>query len=120
MTGFICSVAVYSIYATRDEAVPIRVPAKLENPEVVAMSTTYHATEWDRRLASARRLVSFLERYRDALQEWRKRENLRAGLSSLNDRELMDIGISRGEIDYVASNRPIDPRGVQSIAPINL
>jgi hypothetical protein len=26
----------------------------------------------------------------------------------------MDIGTSRGEIDYVASNRGIDPRGIRS------
>jgi len=32
-------------------------------------------------------------------------------LSELSDRELMDIGTTRGEIDYVASNRIIDPRG---------
>ena len=28
--------------------------------------------------------------------------------------ELVDIGITRGEIDYVASNRGIDPRGIRS------
>ena len=32
----------------------------------------------------------------------------------LSDSELMDIGITRGEIDYVASNRAIDPRGIRS------
>ena len=84
------------------------------------MSTTYGAKGWDRRLASARRVVSFLERYWDEFQERRKRERLRAILSNLNDTELMDIGISRGEIDYVASNRGIDPRGVRSIPPINV
>jgi hypothetical protein len=26
----------------------------------------------------------------------------------------MDIGTTRGEIDYVASNRSIDPRGIRS------
>jgi hypothetical protein len=26
----------------------------------------------------------------------------------------MDIGITRGEIDYVASHRGIDPRGIRS------
>ena len=84
------------------------------------MSTTYGAKGWDRRIASARRVVSFLERYWDEFQERRKRERLRPVLSDLNDTELMDIGISRGEIDYVASNRGIDPRGVRSIPPINV
>jgi uncharacterized protein YjiS (DUF1127 family) len=44
-----------------------------------------------------------------AFQEWRKRERLRAELSSLGDLELKDIAITRGEVDYVASNRTIDP-----------
>jgi hypothetical protein len=39
---------------------------------------------------------------------------LRATLCDLSDRELMDIGTTRGEIDYVASNRDIDPRGIRS------
>ena len=32
-------------------------------------------------------------------------------LYDLSDRELMDIGTTRGEIDYVALNQGIDPRG---------
>ena len=47
-----------------------------------------------------------------AFQEWRKWERLRTNLCNLSDKELMDISITRGEIDYVASNRSIDPRGV--------
>jgi uncharacterized protein YjiS (DUF1127 family) len=38
---------------------------------------------------------------------------LRTELYGLNDRELMDIGISRGEVDYFASNRGVDPRGIR-------
>ncbi|WP_449381935.1 DUF1127 domain-containing protein [Bradyrhizobium sp. UFLA05-112] len=34
-------------------------------------------------------------------------------MSDLSDRELVDIGITRGEIDYVASHRGIDPRGMR-------
>jgi hypothetical protein len=37
-------------------------------------------------------------------------QKLRAALFGLSDRELMDIGIARDEIDYVASHRSIDPR----------
>ena len=44
-----------------------------------------------------------------AFQERRKRERLRAELSSLSDLELKDTAITRGETDYVASNRTIDP-----------
>ena len=39
---------------------------------------------------------------------------LRATLSKLSDTELMDIGTTRGEIDYVAAHRGIDPRGIRS------
>ena len=44
----------------------------------------------------------------------RKRQSLQAALCALSDRELMDIGTTRAEIDYVASNRGIDPRGTRS------
>ncbi|MCG2631061.1 DUF1127 domain-containing protein [Bradyrhizobium sp. WYCCWR 13023] len=75
------------------------------------MSTTYGATGRVRRLVFAWRVVSFLERYWDSFQERRKRERLCAVLANLSDAELMDIGIARGEIDYVATNRANDPRG---------
>ncbi|WP_409364860.1 DUF1127 domain-containing protein [Bradyrhizobium sp. JYMT SZCCT0428] len=52
--------------------------------------------------------------YWAAFQEWRKRTRLQADLIDLSDRELMDIGISRGEIDYVVSHRGSDPRGIRS------
>ena len=37
-----------------------------------------------------------------------------ANLCDLSDRELMDIGITRSEIDYIASHRGCDPRGFLS------
>jgi uncharacterized protein YjiS (DUF1127 family) len=76
------------------------------------MSATYGATGLGQTAASTRRVHSFFKRYWGAFQERRKRERLRADLSDLNDWELQDIGITRGEIDYVASNRSIDPRGI--------
>ena len=74
------------------------------------MSTIHGATEFGP--ATARRqYYSPLEAYWDAFREWRKRERLRTQLCGLTDGELMDIGITRGEIDYVATNRAIDSRG---------
>lgn len=35
-------------------------------------------------------------------------------MCNLSDVELMDIGITRGEADYVVLNLSIDPRGVRS------
>jgi len=61
-----------------------------------------------------RQVYSPLEAYWSALQEWRKRRRLLANLCDLSDRELMDIGIARGEIDYVASHQGVDPRGILS------
>jgi uncharacterized protein YjiS (DUF1127 family) len=78
------------------------------------MSTTYGATGLGQTAASTRRVSSFFRRYWDAYQERRERERLRAVLYGLNDWELQDIGIARGEIEYVASNRGIEPRGARS------
>lgn len=63
----------------------------------------------DVRAASARPEL-FGDRFA-ALLEWYGRREIRGRLLALSDRELHDIGISRGEIDYVASNPDIDPRG---------
>jgi uncharacterized protein YjiS (DUF1127 family) len=72
------------------------------------MNTTYGATGLGQTAASARRVSSLFERYWDAFQERRKRQRERAELYPLNDWELMDIGMTRGEIEYVVSNRSFD------------
>lgn len=79
------------------------------------MSTTYGAA-WSRQTAaSTRRVSNFFQRYWGAFEEWRERRKLRAALCDLSDLQLRDIGTTRGEIDYVASNREADPRGIRSI-----
>ena len=78
------------------------------------MSTTYGATGLGQTAASTRRVSSFFKRYWDAFQERRERERLRAVLYGLSDWELKDIGIARDQIECVALNRSIDPRGIQS------
>ena len=72
------------------------------------MSAIYGTTELGP-AAAERQVYSPLEAYWDAFQEWRKRERLRSELCRLTDSELADIGMTRGEIDYVASNRSINP-----------
>ena len=64
--------------------------------------------------ASTQRILGFFKRHMSAYHERRQRLRLRASLCALSDRELMDIGTTRGEVDYVSSNRHIDPRGVRS------
>ena len=76
--------------------------------------STIHATT-DLGPATAKRQVySPFEAYWNSFQEWRKRDRLRTELHRLTDSELADIGISRGEIDYVASHRDTDPRSIRS------
>jgi uncharacterized protein YjiS (DUF1127 family) len=43
-----------------------------------------------------------------ALRKQVQRYRLRIDLSSMSDRELMDIGVSRGEIDCIAARRTVD------------
>jgi uncharacterized protein YjiS (DUF1127 family) len=77
--------------------------------------TTTHGTTWlEWTSVSTRHVSSFIWRCWDAFQERRERQKLSAILSGLSDGELMDIGTTRGEIDYVASHRGIDPRGLRS------
>ena len=66
------------------------------------MNTTFRTTGLAQTTGSTRRVFSLFRRYCGAFQEWRKRERLRADLCGLNDTELQDIGITRGEVDYVA------------------
>jgi uncharacterized protein YjiS (DUF1127 family) len=56
--------------------------------------------------------LTVFQRWLAAFHEWRECNRVQAKLHGLGDRELMDIGIGRGEIDYVAANRDVDPRGV--------
>ncbi len=77
------------------------------------MSTTYGATGWGQTAAPTRRVSSVLKACWRAFWERRKRERLRAALHDLSDRELIDIGTSRGEIDYIVANRTTDPRGIR-------
>lgn len=78
------------------------------------MSTTFIRTGFAQTTGSTQRTFSLFTRCWVEFREWRKCERLRTDLCGLDDRELQDIGITRGEIDYVTSNGAIDPRGVRS------
>jgi uncharacterized protein YjiS (DUF1127 family) len=78
------------------------------------MSTTYTTTSLAQTTASTPRVSGAFKNFWGAFQEWRKWERLRADLCNLSDRELMDIGTTRGEIDYLTLNRDTDPRGIRS------
>ncbi|MBB4368498.1 uncharacterized protein YjiS (DUF1127 family) [Bradyrhizobium sp. cir1] len=51
-------------------------------------------------------VLSLLGRYWRTFQGWRRRSQVT--LYDLSDRELMDIGLTRGEIDSIAPERAID------------
>jgi uncharacterized protein YjiS (DUF1127 family) len=74
------------------------------------MNTTFDNTVKLMQSASTRRVFGLFARQWDAFQARRQYARVRAALSDMSNRELRDIGIARGEIDYVASNPVIDPR----------
>ena len=77
------------------------------------MSTIHGITELGPATAK-RQVYSPFEQYWNAFLEWRKLDRMRTQLCHLTDSELADIGITRGDIDYVASHRDIDPRSTLS------
>jgi len=78
------------------------------------MSTMHSATGLGQTSISSRSVSSSIWKYWNAFRERRERQKLRAVLSNLSDTELTDIGVARGEIDYAASHKDIDPRGNRS------
>ncbi|MEH2494605.1 uncharacterized protein YjiS (DUF1127 family) [Bradyrhizobium sp. AZCC 1678] len=71
------------------------------------MRTVQEITNLRHPTTADRPVYSPLEAYWKAFQEWRKRRRLQTELCRLTDSELMDIGITRIEIDCVAPNRGI-------------
>ena len=51
--------------------------------------------------------LGLFKRYWRALGEWQRRRS-QTSLHDLSDRELMDIGVTREEIDHIAPQRAID------------
>lgn len=78
------------------------------------MSTTFD-TRGLRRTVASPTLVVLFRKFSAGFREWRAQRRVHCALSDLSDRELMDIGTTRGEIDYVASNRDTDPRGARAV-----
>ena len=59
-------------------------------------------------VASPRSVPSLLQGYWRAFRKRRQRERLRVSLHDLSDRELMDIGLTRSDIDHIVAGRAID------------
>jgi uncharacterized protein YjiS (DUF1127 family) len=58
-------------------------------------------------VAPTRSALSLVVHYCRRFREWRQRERLRTSLHALSERELMDIGLSSGEIDHIVASRAI-------------
>jgi uncharacterized protein YjiS (DUF1127 family) len=58
--------------------------------------------------ADTRNVLSLLKQYWRAFWVWRQRQRSQATLHELSDRALMDIGVTRAEIDHIAPHRVID------------
>jgi uncharacterized protein YjiS (DUF1127 family) len=56
----------------------------------------------------ARSVLSLLKRSWRAFRERRQRQRVRATLHDLSERELMDIGVTSADIDYIAARRAFD------------
>ena len=77
------------------------------------MTTIHRIAEFAQTAELTPPLTAFFKRWWSALQERRKCARLRAALYALPDRQLRDIGIARGEIEYLAlngSDERVDPR----------
>jgi uncharacterized protein YjiS (DUF1127 family) len=59
-------------------------------------------------VASTPRVLSLLQYYWRAFRKWRQRESFRANLHNMSERELMDIGLTSSDIDYIAADRAIE------------
>ncbi len=60
--------------------------------------------------APAWSVLSLLARYWRAFHDRRRRERLRASLYGLSERELMDIGLTPGDINYIVAYRAFEKR----------
>ena len=71
------------------------------------MSTIQEITRLPHPAATKRQAYSPFEAYWRAFLQWRKCRRLQTELYRLTDSELVDIGITRSEIDDVASSQSI-------------
>ncbi len=59
-------------------------------------------------IASTRSVLRSLKGYWRAFWEWRQRNRLRDSLRDLSERQLMDIGLSPGDIDCIVAQRAFE------------
>ena len=82
------------------EALGDTLTAERPNASIAVLDGALSEKDAGRTAASTRSVLSLFKRYWRAFRERR--------LHDLSDRELMDIGLTRGEIDCIAPHRAID------------
>jgi uncharacterized protein YjiS (DUF1127 family) len=75
------------------------------------MSIIYGVAQVRRTATCLQQAISLFLRVRSVWQIRRRQQRVQAALHALSDRELMDIGATRGEIDYIAAQRSIERPG---------
>lgn len=78
------------------------------------MTTIHDAANPVSKVRSSPRILRYISELKNAIERRRRCRSVRANLADLSDRELFDMGITRGEIDYVAVHHSLDPRGMRS------
>jgi len=105
-------VAGQPVFRNREPLTPQLQPTSLTGDPT--MSTIYVTTGFGPTATPTRRILRLFKAYWSMLREWQRRNALRGAMYDLSDRELQDIGTTRGEIEYVTRSRFVDPRGVRS------
>ena len=59
-------------------------------------------------VASPWSLLGLLQGYWRAFRNWRQHERMRVSLRDLSERELMDIGLTPSDIDYMVADRALE------------
>jgi uncharacterized protein YjiS (DUF1127 family) len=59
-------------------------------------------------VASTPSALSLLRGYWHAFRRWRQRESFRDNLHNMSERELMDIGLTSSDIDYIVADKAIE------------
>lgn len=87
---------------------PSQQAAAPPDASIAALTDAFSEKEAGPPAASTRSVLSLLKRYWRAFQERRQRDRLRVSLHDLSDRELMDIGLTAGDIDYIVAHRALE------------
>jgi len=81
--------------------------ARIDRAETVFLGPFDSATAERRTALAFAGAADWSARLRQTLFGWVETLRTRAALGALNDRELADIGLTRGDIDRIAEGRPL-------------